>query len=435
MDWQAEYRRKLRTPEQAVAPIAADAQVVLGVALSHPPALLEALAARLRAGDLRELAVLYTYALAPLASTLLAPELAAAVRPKTTFLTAADRAWEAASGGAVLEYLPGYLHQIPRLLEERIDVDTFLAVSSPMDGDGFLGLGPCIAYAAAAARKARRVVVEVNERCPRIPGDAALHISEVDAVVEHTEPLFAVPRRPSRPADEKIGRAIADEIPDGATLQLGVGALPDALTTCLGGHRDLGIHTELFTPGMQGLIEQGVVTGRRKTLLPQRHVFTLALGDARLYEFLDGNAALEGRPCSFTNDPVVIAENDRMISVNSILEVDLYGQVNAEFLDGHEFSGVGGQHDFVSGAYRSKGGKSFLAFHATAHEGRISRVVPQLTNVVTDPRMDVQYLVTEHGLVNLKGRTTRERAELIVSIADPRFRDELLREAKQRRLL
>lgn len=436
MDVRTEYRRKRVTADEAVAPVVSGEQVVLGVALAQPPALLEALARRLRADDLQTLQVLYTYALPPLARTLLAPDLVSKVRPKTTFVTAADREWARAGGGdAVLEYLPAYLHQIPRLLEERISVDTFLAIASPMDRAGYLSLGPCIAYSAAAARKAKRVILEVNERCPRVAGDAAIHISEVDAVVEHAEPLFTASSRTPNAADERIGRSIAAEIPDGATLQIGIGALPDAVTACLGSHRDLGIHTELFTPGMLDLIEKGVITGRRKRFLPRKHVFTIAFGDEALYDALEGDASMEGQPCSFTNDPAVIARNDDMISVNSILEVDLYGQVNAEFLDGHEFSGVGGQDDFVRGAYNAKGGKSFLAFHSTAHDGRISRVVPQLENLVTGVRMDVHHLATEHGIVNLKGRTTRERAELIVSIADPEFRDELLREAKERRLL
>jgi len=211
--------------------------------------------------------------------------------------------------------------------------------------------------------------------------------------------------------------------------------VPDAVAACLVNHRDLGIHTELFTPRMRALIETGAVTGRRKKLHARKHVFTFAVADAEMAAFLHENPGLEGQPCSVTNDPAVISKNENVVSINSIAEVDLYGQVNAEFLADHEFSGVGGQHDFVRGAYRSKGGQSFLAFYSTAQGGTVSRVVPRLEGIVTDPRMDVHLLATEHGIVNLKGRSTRERAEQIISIAHPKFRDELLREAKRHQLL
>ncbi|MEW6267789.1 MAG: acetyl-CoA hydrolase/transferase C-terminal domain-containing protein [Thermodesulfobacteriota bacterium] len=436
MDFLAEYRRKLTTPESAVATIAPRGAIGFGVATVQPPALLAALGARARAGDVRELAVYYTYAIAPLCESLLVPELLGVIRPRPTFLTAGDRKLIEASGSAAsVDYVPANLHQIPRLFEESIALDAFLVTVSPMDRFGYLSLGTCIGYSAAAARSAKRLIVEVNERMPRTLGDTMLHVSEIDAIVEHTAPLAAfAPRAPSD-VDHAIGERIAALIGDGATLQLGIGGVPDAVAACLADRRELGIHTELLTPGMMRLVQSGVVTGTRKRTFRRKHVFTLAIGDEAFYDFMHDNPALEGQPCSVTNDPASIAANDHAVSINSILEVDLYGQVNAEFLDHHEFSGVGGQHDFVRGAYRSHGGKSFLAFHSTAHGGTVSRVVPRLDGVVTDPRMDVHYLATEHGVVDLKGRSTRERAELIISIADPAFRDDLEREAKKRQLL
>lgn len=431
----AGYRDKLTSPEEAVARIRSGETIALGIAAAHPPALLGALAARARGGEVNALTLYYTYALEALARTLLAPDLAAAIRRRPTFLTAVDRKLIAASGAAAIDYVPAYLHQIPRLFTEEIPVDVFLTTVSPIDRAGYMSLGTSIGYSPAAARKARRVIVEVNERCPRVHGAGMLHVSEVDAIVERSEPLPVFARRAPCPEDEVIGRAIAALVPDGATIQLGVGGVPDAVAACLADRRDLGIHTELFTAGMVDLIERGAVTGRRKRLFPRKHVFTIAFGDARLYEFLDDNPAMEGQSCDFTNDPAVIARHDDFVSINSILEVDLYGQVNAEFLDDHEFSGVGGQNDFVRGAYRSRGGRSFLAFHSTAHDGTVSRVVPRLEGVVTDPRMDVHHLATEHGIVNLKGRSTRERALAIISIAHPRFRDDLLRAAEQHQLL
>lgn len=436
MDWFAEYRRKQTTPERAVQSIGSQGSLGLGIAHGHPPALLEAVAARARAGEIRSLTVYYTYALETAARTLLAPDLVGVIRRRPTFQTAADRALIASTGSAAsIDYVPAYLHQLPRLFEEEIDLDTFMTVVAPMDRAGYMSLGTSIGYSQAAARKAKRVLVEVNEHMPRTLGDTMLHVSEVDAIVEWSAPMAAIEPHAPEPEDEAIGRMIAELVPDGATLQLGVGGVPNAVAARLADHRDLGIHTELFTSGMMDLIEKGAVTGKRKRIYPRKHVFTFALGDARLYEFLHDNPGMEGHPSSVTNDPIVISKHEDMISINSILEVDLYGQVNAEFLGQHEFSGVGGQHDFVRGAYRAPRGKSFLAFHSTAQDGAVSRVVPRLESLVTDPRMDVQYLATEHGIVNLKGRSTRERAELIVTIAHPTFRDELMRAAREQQIL
>lgn len=226
-------------------------------------------------------------------------------------------------------------------------------------------------------------------------------------------------------------------VPDGATLQLGIGGLPNAVTANLMGHKDLGIHTEVFGPGMVDLIKNGVVTGRRKNTHPLKNVFTVAQGTREMYDFMNDNPSMESYPVSYTNDPAVIAKNDNVISINSVLEVDLLGQCNAEFLGGSQFSGTGGQLDFVRGAFNSKGGKSILAFYSTAQKGQISRVVPRFETgaVVTTPRMDTHYLVTEYGVANLKGKSTRDRALDIIGLAHPRFRDDLLKDAENMYLI
>jgi itaconate CoA-transferase len=268
-------------------------------------------------------------------------------------------------------------------------------------------------------------------------GDALLHVSEVDAIVENAVPLLEfTPARP-KPEAETIGRLIAEMIPDGATLQLGIGGIPNAVCHYLEGHRDLGIHTELMCPGMVHLIKKGVINGRQKTLHPLKHVFTNAIGDREMYEFMHDNPSMESYPVSYTNAPEIIAKNDRMISINSTIEVDLLGQCNSEYLGGAEFSGTGGQLDYVRGAFNSKEGKSIIAFYATARQGEVSRVVPrfQAGTVVTTPRMDTHYLATEYGVVNLKGKSTRDRALDIISLAHPRFRDDLLKEAQDLRLM
>jgi itaconate CoA-transferase len=267
---------------------------------------------------------------------------------------------------------------------------------------------------------------------PRVHGDSHLHISEVSAVVENHSPLLDVSLWAAEPDDQPLARIIADMIPDGATLQLGVGSLPSAVCDFLKDRKDLGIHTEYLCQGMIDLIQAGAVTGARKTLHRGKHVFTITMGNREMLDFIHDNPAFESYPVSHTNHPTVVAQNDGMVSVNSVIEVDLLGQCNAEVLAGHQFSGSGGQLDFVRGAYDAKGGKSILAFHSTARNGTVSRIVPRLSEnaTVTTPRNDTHYLVTEHGAANLKGKSTRDRALAIIALAHPDFRDDLLRAAE-----
>jgi itaconate CoA-transferase len=234
-----------------------------------------------------------------------------------------------------------------------------------------------------------------------------------------------------------IGKTIAEMVPDGACLQLGFGSLPNAVAAYLEGHKDLGIHTEIFSPAMVNLIKKGAVTGSRKSLHPWKHVFTTAFGDREMLDFMHDNPAMESYSVSYVNDPSVIAMNERMTSINAALQVDLTGQCNAEFLHGRQFSGTGGQLDFVRGAFNAKGGKSIIAFYSTADQGTISRVVDRLEfgATVTTPRADTHYLVTEFGVANLKGRSTRERALSIIELAHPKFREDLLRKAEAMYLL
>ena len=267
---------------------------------------------------------------------------------------------------------------------------------------------------------------------PRVHGDSRIHISQVSAVVENHTPLLEVARSAPEPVDEAIGRTIADMVPDGATLQIGIGDLPAAVCAFLKDRKDLGIHTEFLCPGLTDLIKAGAATGAKKTLHRGTHVFTIAAGDQDMLDFIHDNPAFESYPVSYTNHPAVIAQNANMMSINSVIEVDLSGQCNAEFLAGHQFSGSGGQLDFVRGAYDAKGGKSILAFHSTARKGTVSRIVPRLSEnaMVTTPRNDTHYLVTEFGAANLKGKSTRDRALAIIDLAHPQFRDDLLRAAE-----
>jgi itaconate CoA-transferase len=433
-DYFKQYKKKLTTPEKAVAAIKDGATIVLGMTNAEPPALLAAIANRARQGDLKNISVYLLNPGKPVATTILAPDLCDCIQLYSWFVSPAERARVRVG---LNYFVPNYFHQVPRLVKDFMQVDVTLATVSPMDKAGYFTFGTANDYTSTAARHCQKLIVEVNEHMPRIFGDSLLHISEVDAIVENHVPLIeVVPPKPDA-EDEIIGNCIAGMVPDGATIQLGVGNVPNATAHYLMNHKDLGIHSEMFCPSMVDLIEKGVVTGRRKSLHPMKNVFTFARGTKKMYEFMDNNPAMESYPVSYVNDPEVIAKNEKMISINSVLEVDLLGQCNAEFLAGSQFSGTGGQLDYVRGAFDSKGGKSILAFHSTAKNGEISRVVPRFEagTVITTPRMDTHYLITEHGIANLKGKSTRERALDIIGLAHPKFKDELLRAAEDMYLL
>jgi itaconate CoA-transferase len=426
--YQSEYKRKLTSPQDAVAAISSGATLIHGMATAEPPALLGAIAERLRSGDLKDISV---YSLLPMktaAETVLAEDLAHTVHAYSWFVSSSDRRLVDCG---VNHFVPNEFHQVPRLIREFMEVDVVVTTVSPMDRAGFFTFGAVNDYISTAARHCKRLIVEVNPRMPRVFGDSILHISEVDAVVENESALPEGVLAEPRPESDVIGRSIAEMIPDGACIQLGIGGIPNAVAASLRGHKDLGIHTELFCPGMVDLIRRGAATGARKNIHNRKHVFTNALGDQDMYEFIDDNPSMESYPVSYTNSPEVIARNDYMVSINSTIQVDLEGQCNSEFLEGHQFSGTGGQLDYVRGAFNSKGGMSFIAFYSTARHD-VSRIVPRLPAgcVVTTPRMDTHYLATEYGVVNLKGKSTSQRALDIISLAHPRYRDELMREAK-----
>ena len=429
-----EYGRKLMTAEQAVSRIPNDSTLIHGAITAEPPALLSAMAARIRAGDLKKMTI---YSLNPqrhAESTYLQSDLMDKVFAKSWFLSTASR--KLASIG-LIQFIPSYLHQIPKFIREYMEVDVCLTTVAPMDNSGYFSCGASNDMTTTAAREAKILLVEVNRNMPRVFGDSMLHISQVAGVVENHVPLIPLPMSPPKPEDEHIGKLIAEEIPNGATLQLGIGTLPNAICPQLEGHKNLGIHSELLGPGLARLILKGAVNGSRKTLHPRKHVFSLAWGDKEFFEFLHDNPSMTSYPADYVMNPEVVARNDNMVAVNSILEIDLTGQCNAEHLGGHQYSGTGGQLDFVRGAFAAKRGKSIMTLYSSARGETISRVVPRLGEgtAVTTPRMDTHYVCTEHGMINLKHKSVGERAMAIISIAHPKFRDELLHAAQQMRLL
>lgn len=424
-----EYKKKLTTPEKAVEHIKSGDTIVYNSSVAEPPALLVAIAERVRTSELRDIKIYSSLPGEYAARTILAPDLADCIQNHSWFVTASDRS---SVKVGMSYYVPIYVHEIPRICRDFMSIDLVVTTVSPMDKSGFFTFGVCNDYIGDAARNAKRFAVEVNENMPRVFGDSLIHISEVDAIAENHVPLLETPFPRPRPEDEIIGKTIMEMVPDGATLEFGIGGIPNALAGFLKGHKDLGIHTGVFVPAMVDLIEKGVITGNKKNLHPRKHVFMVAQGNKQMYDFLNDNPSAESYPASYVEDPQIIAQNDNMISINTIIEIDLTGQCNSEYLAGSQFSGVGGQVDFVRGAFNSKGGKSLLAFYSTGKNGQISRIVPRFGpgTVVTTSRTDVNYLVTEYGAVNLKGKSTRERALAIISLAHPSFRDELLRAAE-----
>ncbi|MCB2228763.1 MAG: 4-hydroxybutyrate--acetyl-CoA CoA transferase [Desulfarculaceae bacterium] len=429
-----EYERKLKTPYEAAAALPQGATIIPGLTMAEPPALLQAVADRVAADELSGLTV---YSLLPTktsCSTVLSPELCDKVTVHTWFVSACER--ELVDQGRE-DFIPCHFHQVPRLILDGPPLDACLTTVSPMDTNGFFSFGTANDYTSTAARKAKMLMVEVNKSMPRVFGEGLVHISEVSHIVENHGPMLPYLEAPLKPEDHEIGRRVAELVPDGACLQLGVGSLPGAVADYLGGHKDLGVHTEVFGPAMVKLIQQGVITGRKKNLHPGLHVYTVAQGGDDMLQFMNDNPAMASYPVNYVNDPAVIASNKRMVSINSLIQVDLTGQCNAEYLAGHQISGTGGQLDFVRGAYDSEGGRSILAFRSTAKGGTVSRVVPRLEfgAAVTTPRMDVHWLVTEYGSVNLKGKSTHQRASAVIGLAHPDHREELAQAAKELHLI
>jgi len=336
------------------------------------------------------------------------------------------------------DYTPIFLSEIEELFSSgALPLDVAFIQVSPPDEHGYVSLGVGIDCTLTAARCARYVIAEVNQQMPRTLGDTFLHISKISAIVETSHPLPELQCPPFSPLQRRIAENVASLVPNGATLQIGIGGIPDAVLSCLRDRRDLGIHSEMCSDGVIPLIEAGIITGERKTLHRGKVVAGFVLGTKKLFEFVHENPIFEFHPTSYTNDPFVIAQNEKMVAINSAIQVDLTGQVCADSIGTKPYSGFGGQTDFVRGAARSKGGKPIIALPSTCKDGKVSRIAPMLdpgAGVVTS-RADVHYVVTEHGIAYLHGKTLRQRAEALIAIADPRFRDGLYEFAARARYL
>jgi len=422
------YKSRIRTAAEAVQGLESGMHMAMGMATAEPPALLAAIGDMAASGSVDDLKLWYFHSMDHAGETVLRPDLLGRIRPRCMFLSSVDRKLlRAKQPGekSPLEFVPVAFSDSPRLFEQDVPLDLFVTTVSPMDKHGWFTFGTSNDYSTTAARSAKKLVVEVNPNMPRVFGASLLHVSEIDAIVENSAPLTE--DQPPEPSviDTKVAAIIADMIDDRACLQMGIGALPGAVCALLHDRKDLGIHTELMTPALTDLIHCGAVTNQAKTTYRGRSVFTFAMGDRAFYDFLDDNPAFHSAPVNIVNDPRHIAKNRNVVSVNATLQIDLGGACNSEHMMGRQYSGSGGQLDFVRGATASKGGKSIIACRSTARNGSVSRIVPRLDGPVTTPRNDTHIVVTEYGSADLKGKSLHQRADALIGLAHPKFRDEL----------
>ena len=431
MAFKAQYQARRCSADDALQQVRDGDTIVVPTGVAEPPALLTALSAqRTRFRDVSVSQILpvrkFDY---------FDPATVANVRHTSYFFGGASRA-----GGQEgwVDYRASYFSEMPQLIDRGLmPADVVFALASQMDAHGYfaLSLGPD--YTMAAIKKARAVVLEVNPHVPYSFGQCHIHVSQVAALVEDDTPITEVGLPQIGPVQQAIGKYVADMIDDGATLQIGYGAIPDAVVMQLTDKRDLGVHTEMIGDGIMTLVEAGVVNNRRKNYLPGRMVATFGLGSRKLYDFMDRNPALEMHPVDFTNDPYLASQNDNLIAINASMQIDLFGQCGSETQGFKPYSGTGGQSDFVRAANRSRGGKAFIVLPSTAKGDTISRIAPVLSpgTHVSTSKNDINYVVTEYGVAQLRGKTAKERARALIGIAHPKFRDELTEAAQKMRLL
>jgi acyl-CoA hydrolase len=425
------YQRKRGTAEDAIDQVKNGDFIIVPTGVGEPPILLNALSEqRRRFRDVKVAQILavrkYGY---------IDAQTSEHVRHVAFFFGAATRV-----GGQSgwIDFIPSYFSEMPSMIERgQIPADVVFSMASPMDPYGYFSLSLGADYTMAAVAKARAVVLEVNPNVPFANGNCHVHISQVTALIESSEPVMEVGLPKIGPVQVAIGKYVADMIEDGSTLQIGYGGIPDAVVMQLTAKHDLGVHTEMIGDGILTLVESGAITNRKKTYLPGKMIATFALGSKKLYQFMERNPALEIHPVDFTNDPFLAAKNDKLMAINATLQIDLLGQCGSESLGHVPYSGTGGQADFVRAANRSRGGKAFIVLPSTAQNDRLTRIVPTLapgTHVSTS-KNDINYVVTEYGVAQLRGKSAKQRAQEMIAIAHPDFRSELTEAAKQMHLL
>jgi 4-hydroxybutyrate CoA-transferase len=432
MTWMEIYRQRVTTADEAVRQIRSGDRVWVHPGCNTPLRLIDAMVARAPELENVEVDHIMTLGNAPYAD----PGMERHFRHRALFVGGNVRA--AVNDGRA-DFVPIHLHEIPGLITSgRLTVDVALIHISQPDEHGFCSFGVGVDATKAAAERARVVIALVNQQMPRALGDSFIHVSKLSHVVEVDEPVIELPMVSEvSEVARSIGERIASLIPDGATMQMGIGEIPDAVLLFLKDKKHLGVHTEMFSDGLVELFEMGVVTNEKKTLHRGKIVTSFVIGTRRAFDFVDNNPFMEFHPNEYVNDPFIVAQNENMVAINSAIAVDLTGQVCADSIGTKVYSGFGGQLDFIRGAARSRGGVPVIALPSTAKGGSVSRLVDTLlpgSGVVTT-RADVHYIVTEYGIADLHGKSLRERARQLIDIAHPDFREELEDSAAKRRLL
>ncbi|WP_373697907.1 acetyl-CoA hydrolase/transferase family protein [Porphyromonas loveana] len=417
-----EFASRIVSAEEAVKHIKNGQRVALSHAAGTPQMCVEALVNQ--ANLFQNVEIYHMLCLGE--GKYMAPEMAPHFRHVTNFVGGNSRKAIAENRA---DFIPAFFYEVPSMIrKDIIHIDVAIVQLSMPDENGYCSFGVSCDYTKQAAESAQLVIGEINRQTPYVHGDNLIHISQLDYIVEADYPVYTLPQAKVGEVEEAIGRNCAKLIEDGSTLQLGIGAIPDAVLLFLKDKKDLGIHTEMFSDGVLELVRSGVITGKKKTLHPEKMIATFLMGTENVYRFVNNNPDVELYPVDYVNDPRIISQNDNMVSINSCIEVDLMGQVVSECIGPMQFSGTGGQVDYVRGAAWSKNGKSIMAMPSTAKNGTASRIVPIITEsaAVTTPRNEVDYVITEYGIAHLKGRTLRQRAEALIAIAHPDFREELM---------
>lgn len=427
MTWRTWYKEHLFTPAQAVQQIKSGQRVVVAHACGEPSIILDALVAN--AAQYENVEIIHMVAMGKAAYC--QPQYDKNFHHNAFFLGGSTRA--AAAEGRV-DFTPVYFSEIPGLLREDLRPNVTLLQCSPPDAHGYVSLGVSVDYTKPAAEASDLVIAQVNQNMPRTLGDSFLHVTQIGCLVEADTPVIELAPPKIGDVERAIGENVASLVRDGDTLQLGIGAIPDAVLLFLKEKNDLGIHTEMFSDGVVELVEAGVITNKAKTLHRGQSVATFLMGTRRLYDYVNNNPAVAMYPVDYVNDPYVIGQNDNLVSINSCVQVDIMGQVVSTSAGLRQISGVGGQVDFVRGANLSKGGRAIMAMPSTTGKGKISKIVPFLDHgsAVTTTRNEVNYVITEYGIAKLKGKSLRQRAEALIRIAHPDFRDELTAEFRRR---
>lgn len=427
MTWKTWYKEHLFTPAQAVQQIKSGQRVVVAHACGEPSIILDALVAN--AAQYENVEIIHMVAMGKAAYC--QPQYDKNFHHNAFFLGGSTRA--AAAEGRV-DFTPVYFSEIPSLLREDLRPNVTLLQCSPPDAHGYVSLGVSVDYTKPAAEASDLVIAQVNQNMPRTLGDSFLHVTQIGCLVEADTPVIELAPPKIGDVERAIGENVASLVRDGDTLQLGIGAIPDAVLLFLKEKNDLGIHTEMFSDGVVELVEAGVITNKAKTLHRGQSVATFLMGTRRLYDYVNNNPAVAMYPVDYVNDPYVIGQNDNLVSINSCVQVDIMGQVVSTSAGLRQISGVGGQVDFVRGANLSKGGRAIMAMPSTTGKGKISKIVPFLAqgSAVTTTRNEVNYVITEYGIARLKGKSLRQRAEALIRIAHPDFRDELTAEFRRR---